>query len=61
MGQLGAEYIGKSGGNNHVFAFDVRPGRSEREFEAVIKTELSRVYNEPANVNTGLYATWTGA
>jgi GNAT superfamily N-acetyltransferase len=61
MGQLGAEYIGKSGINNHVFAFDVRPGRSEREFEAVIKTELSRVYNEPADVDTGLYAVWTGA
>ena len=60
MGQLGGEYIDK-GGNYHVFAFDVQPGRSEREFEAVIKTELSRVYNEPADVNTGLYATWTGA
>jgi GNAT superfamily N-acetyltransferase len=61
MGKLGAEYIGKNAINEHVFAFDVRPGRSEKELEAVIKTELSRVYNEPTNVSTGLLATWTGA
>jgi hypothetical protein len=62
MGRLGAEYVGKSPRNDrHVFAFDVQPGRSEKEMEAVVKTTLSRVYNEYSDVMSGLYAVWTGA
>jgi hypothetical protein len=60
MGQLGADYVGR-GSAGHVFAFDVRPNRNEQELEAVVKTQLSRVYNEPVEVDTGLYAIWTGA
>jgi GNAT superfamily N-acetyltransferase len=60
MGQLGADYMGR-GSAGHVFAFDVRPNRNEQELEAVVKTQLSRVYNEPVEVDTGLYAIWTGA
>jgi GNAT superfamily N-acetyltransferase len=60
MGELGADYVGRSG-SGHVFAFDVQPNRSGQELEAVVKTQLSRVYNEPIEVGTGLYAIWTGA
>ena len=60
MGELGADYVGRSG-SGYVFAFDVRPNRSGQELEAVVKTQLSRVYNEPIEVGTGLYAIWTGA
>lgn len=61
MGRLGAEYIGETTNNQHVFAFDVQPGRSEQEMEAVVNTILSRLYNEHPDVRSGLYATWTGA
>jgi FMN phosphatase YigB (HAD superfamily) len=61
MGRLGAEYIGQTPNDQHVFAFDVRPGRSEKEMEAVVNTTLSRVYNEHPDVMSGLYAVWTGA
>jgi GNAT superfamily N-acetyltransferase len=61
MGRLGAEYIGETTNNQHVFAFDVQPGRSEQEMEAVVNTILSRVYNEHPDVISGLYAVWTGA
>jgi GNAT superfamily N-acetyltransferase len=61
MGRLGAEYIGETKNNQHVFAFDVQPGRSEQEMEAVVNTILSRVYNEHPDVTSGLYAVWTGA
>jgi GNAT superfamily N-acetyltransferase len=61
MGRLGAEYIGETPYHWRVFAFDVQPGRSEKEMQAVIKTQLSRVYNEQPGVMSGLYAVWTGA
>ena len=61
MGRLGAEYIGRTPYDRHVFAFDVRPGRSEKEMEAVVNTTLSRVYNEHPDVMSGLYAVWAGA
>ena len=61
MGRLGAEYIGQTKFGEHVFAFDVRPGRDEQEMQAVVNTEINRVYNENWQVVTGLLATWTGA
>ena len=61
MGQLGAEYIGRTPNKRHVFAFDVQPGRSEKEMQAVVNTQLSRVYNERYDAISGLYAIWTGA
>jgi len=61
MGRIGAEYIGQTPNQQRVFAFDVRPGRSEKEMEAVIKTTMNAVYNENPNYATGLYAVWTGA
>jgi GNAT superfamily N-acetyltransferase len=61
MGRLGAQYIGESYPDIHVFSFDVRPNRTEKEMEAVVKTQLSRVYGEDWKVTTGLYAVWTGA
>jgi len=54
MGQLGGQYIGKSGGE-HYFAFDVVPGTNE--LAPAVKTSLSKVYG---NYDTGLYAVWTG-
>jgi hypothetical protein len=61
MGRLGAEYIGRTPNHRHVFAFDVQPGRSEKEMQAVVNTQLSRVYNERYDAISGLYAVWTGA
>jgi hypothetical protein len=62
MGRLGAQYIGADHrGTQRFFAFPVQPGRTGKELEAMIKTKLSRVYNENYNVETGLYAVWTGA
>lgn len=54
MGQLGGQYIGKSG-REHYFAFDVVPGTGE--LAPAVKTSLSRVYG---SYDTGLYAVWTG-
>lgn len=64
MGQLGAQYLGTSRGRfasgYQYFSFDVRPNRTGKELEAVVKTRLSQVYNENYNVMTGLYAVWSG-
>lgn len=61
MGKLGAQYLGQSPGRYHqFFSFDVQPGRTGKELEAVVKTRLSQVYNKNYNVETGLYAVWTG-
>jgi hypothetical protein len=62
MGKLGAQYLGKGAWRgDQFFSFDVQPGRTGKELEAVVKTHLSQVYNENYRVNTGLYAVWTGA
>ena len=61
MGRIGAQYIGKGAWHgNQFFSFDVRPGRTGKELEAVVKTQLNRLYNEDYKVSTGLYAVWTG-
>jgi len=61
MGKLGAQYLGKGAWRGaQFFSFDVQPGRTGKELEAVVKTQLSQVYNENYKVNTGLYAVWTG-
>jgi hypothetical protein len=61
MGQLGAQYLGLDQRGYQYFSFDVRPGRTGKELEAVVKTRLSQVYNEKYGVITGLYAVWNGA
>jgi GNAT superfamily N-acetyltransferase len=65
MGRIGAQHLGQSRrgfyGGNQFFSFDVQPGRTGKELEAVIKTQLNRLYNESYHVTTGLYAVWTGA
>jgi len=67
MGKLGADYLGLAGSvrprSRRVFAFDVQPGRTGRELEALIKTQLSRIYHgwgaeKIADFKTGLYAVW---
>jgi hypothetical protein len=61
MGKLGAQYLGKGARRgDHFFSFDVQPGRTGKELEAAVKTQLNQVYNENYNVMTGLYAVWTG-
>jgi GNAT superfamily N-acetyltransferase len=65
MGRIGAQHLGQSRrgfyGGNQFFSFDVQPGRTGKELEAVVKTQLNRLYNESYHVTTGLYAVWTGA
>ncbi len=65
MGRIGAQHLGQSRrgfyGGYQFFSFDVRPGRTGKELEAVVKTQLNRLYNESYRVTTGLLATWTGA
>jgi GNAT superfamily N-acetyltransferase len=62
MGRIGAQYIGKGAWRGHqFFSFDVQPGRTGKELEAAVKTQLNQVYNETYKVKTGLYAVWTGA
>jgi hypothetical protein len=62
MGRLGAQYLGKGAYRGHqFFSFDVQPGRTGKELEAVVKTQLNRLYNESYHVTTGLYAVWNGA
>ena len=62
MGKLGAQYLGKGAyRGDRFFSFDVQPGRTGKELEAAVKTQLSQVYNENYGVTTGLYAVWTGA
>jgi hypothetical protein len=62
MGRLGAQYIGADRrGTQRFFAFPVQSNRTGAELEAMVKTKLSRVYNENYNVETGLYAVWNGA
>jgi hypothetical protein len=46
---------------DQFFSFDVQPGRTGKELEAAVKTQLNQVYNESYRVNIGLYAVWTGA
>jgi hypothetical protein len=61
MGRIGAQYIGKGAWRGHqFFSFDVQPGQTGKELEAVVKTQLNRLYNEDYKVSTGLYAIWTG-
>ena len=61
MGKLGAQYLGKGAWfGDQFFSFDVQPGRTGKELEAAVKTQLNQVYNENYIVNTGLYAVWTG-
>jgi hypothetical protein len=61
MGKLGAQYLGKGAWRgDQFFSFDVQPGRTGKELEAAVKTQLSQVYNENYRVSTGLYAVWTG-
>ena len=65
MGRIGAQHLGQSRrgfyGGNQFFSFDVRPDRTGKELESVVKTQLNRLYNESYRVTTGLLATWTGA
>jgi hypothetical protein len=62
MGRLGAQYLGKGARRgDQFFSFDVQPGRTGKELEAAVKTQLSQVYNENYGVTTGLYAVWNGA
>jgi GNAT superfamily N-acetyltransferase len=62
MGRLGAQYLGKGAyRGDQFFSFDVQPGRTGKELEAAVKTQLSQVYNENYGVTTGLYAVWNGA
>jgi ribosomal protein S18 acetylase RimI-like enzyme len=67
MGKLGADYLGVVGSlrphTRRVFAFDVQPGKTGRELEAQVKTQLSRIYHDwgaekIAEFDTGLYAVW---
>jgi hypothetical protein len=62
MGELGASYIGKDPNKRHYFSFDVQPNKTEKELEAVVKTYLSKVYGKDSlyDIETGLYAIWTG-
>ena len=64
MGLIGAQHLGQSRrgfyGGYQFFSFDVRPNRTGKELEAVVKTQLNRLYNESYRVTTGLYAVWTG-
>jgi len=65
MGRIGAQHLGQSRrgfyGGYQFFSFDVQPGRTGKELESVVKTQLNRLYNESYRVTTGLLATWTGA
>lgn len=61
MGKLGGQYMGSSPrGGNHYFAFDVQPNATGKELEGFIKTNLSRVYHGDYDMDSGLYAVWTG-
>lgn len=60
MGQLGGDYIGKSTYGYEYFAFNVLPVGSEKELKAAVNTKLSQLYGEHHDINTGLYAIWTG-
>lgn len=61
MGKLGGQYMGSgSRGGNHYFAFDVQPNATGKELESAIKTNLSRVYHTNYDLDSGLYAVWTG-
>ena len=59
MGKLGGQYLGKSRGGAHYFAFDVQPNTTKQELKAYVDTNLSKVYGN-YNSETGLYAIWTG-
>ena len=60
MGQLGGEHLGKSTTGEQFFTFDVRPTTTGQELEAHVKTSLSKIYGS-GELNSGLYATWSGA
>lgn len=58
MGQLGGQYIGKSG-DKEFFAFDVNPDTTGKELKAYVDTNLTKVYGS-YNSFAGLYAVWNG-
>jgi hypothetical protein len=60
MGQLGGEHIGRAENGETFFAFDVQPSTTGQELEAHVKTSLSKIYGN-GDLNSGLYATWSGA
>lgn len=60
MGRLGGQYIGASRGGDHYFAFDVKPNETGKELESAVKQKLFKIYGSNYQLNTGLYAVWTG-
>jgi ribosomal protein S18 acetylase RimI-like enzyme len=58
MGQLGGQYIGKSG-HEVFFAFDVQPDTTKQELKAYVDSRLTKVYGR-YDSSSGLYAVWTG-
>jgi hypothetical protein len=60
MGKLGGEHIGRAKNGEVFFTFDVQPTTTGQELEARVKTHLSKIYGN-GELNSGLYATWSGA
>jgi len=60
MGKLGGEISHNERSGDYFVTFDVMPSTTGQELEAYIKTNLSKVYDEPIGMLTGLYAQWTG-
>ena len=63
MGKIGAQYLGdkkKYGRTRRFFSFDVRSADNKAELASVVKTRLSKLYNQDYNIETGLYAVWGG-
>lgn len=61
MTRLGGNYLGHMPQQHkHYWNFPVQTNRTGQELEALVKSQLAKIYNEHYSIGTGLYAVWSG-